>query len=73
MQMLLSQLLLRSTGTVFPTTYGPCHTLLLLNVDYIHICYNYNVFFLNVLLFVYLFIYLLYYVNLMIINVYHFH
>ena len=33
-----------------------CHLLLLINVDYIHICYHYNVFFLNLLLFVYLFI-----------------
>ena len=57
MQM-FSLLLLRSTGTVFPMNYGPYHLLLLLNVEYIHICYHYNVFFLNLLLFVYLFIYL---------------
>ena len=37
MQMLLSRLLLRSNGTVFPMTYAPYHHLLLLNVDYIHI------------------------------------
>ena len=28
-----------------PMTYGPYHLLLPLNVDYIHICYHYNVFF----------------------------
>ena len=52
MQILLSLLLLRSTGTVFPMNYGPYYILLLLNVDYIHICYHYNFFFLNLLLFV---------------------
>ena len=41
---------------ILPINYGPCHHLLLLNVDYIHIYYHYNVFFLNLLLFVYLFI-----------------
>ena len=46
-------LLLRSTGTVFPMNYRTYHILLLLNVDYIHICYHCNFFFLNLLLFVY--------------------
>ena len=32
------------------------HLLLLSNVDYIHVCYHYNVFFLNLVLFVYLFV-----------------
>ena len=49
-------LLLRSTVTVFPMTYGPYHLLLLSNVDYIHMFYHYNVFFNNLLLFVYLFV-----------------
>ena len=40
------------TGTVFPMNYGPYHLVLLLNVDSIHICYHYNFFFLNLLLFV---------------------
>ena len=61
------------TFTVFPVNYGPCHHLLHLNADYIHICYHYNVFFLNLLLFVYLFIYLFYYFNLTHINVYRFY
>ena len=30
MQMMLSLLLLRSTGTVFPMNYGPCYNVLLL-------------------------------------------
>ena len=72
MQMLLSLLLLRSTGTVFQMNYGPYHFVLLLSVDYIHICYHYK-FFLNLLLFVYLSIYLFYYINLTHINVYRFH
>ena len=56
MQILLSQLLIRSTGIVFPMTYVPYHIFVLSNVDYIHICCHYNVLFYNILLFVYLFI-----------------
>ena len=56
-----------------PNDLRTISSLLLLNIDYIHIYFNYNIFFLNLLLFVYFFIYLLYYFKLTHINVYRFH